>query len=164
MPTVIATPGATDANSYTTVAEADAYFGDSFGRGLWTTASASDKEALVITASRTLDQYILWIGQKATVDQAMEWPRKGTPYASDVIPSKVKYATFELAYFTLENGGLSFAQQTVDSVKVGPVSVDFSKNSTDAGIPSFIESLIGDLGSPIIVGGSTVRMAKLERT
>lgn len=163
MPTVIATPGAPDANSYVTVDEANAYFGDAFGRGLWAAATTADREALVITASRYLDQYVNWYGVPTDPDQSMGWPRSGTSYPNDQIPSKLKYATFELAYYILEGGGLAFAQQTVDSVKVGPISVDFSKNSTDAGIPSFIESLISDLGTPIIVGGNTVRMAKLER-
>lgn len=163
MPTVIATVGDPDANSYVTVAEATAYFGDSFGKGLWTTASQTDREALVITASRMLDQYILWIGEKASEDQGMEWPRKGTKYADDIIPSKVKYATYELAYYILENNGVSFSNQAIDSVKVGPISVDFTANSVDAGIPSFIENLIGDLGSPILVGNNTVRMARMER-
>lgn len=163
MPTVIATVGDPDANSYVTVAEATAYFGDSFGKGLWASASEPDRESLVITASRMLDQYILWIGEKTSEDQGMEWPRKGTKYADDIVPSKVKYATYELAYYILENNGVSFSNQAIDSVKVGPISVDFTANSVDAGIPSFIENLVGDLGSPIIVGNQTVRMARMER-
>lgn len=163
MPTVIATVGAANSNSYVTVVEADAYFGDSFGKGLWATASQTDREALIITASRMLDQYILWIGEKTSEDQGMEWPRKGTKYADDIIPSKVKYATYELAYYILENNGVSFANQSIESVKVGPVAVEFLPNSVDAGIPSFIENLIADLGSSIIVGNKTVRMARMER-
>lgn len=163
MPNVIATVGAANSNSYVTVAEADAYFDDSFGKGLWPSTPSTDREALVITASRMLDQFILWYGNKADDLQSMEWPRTGTRYDDDVIPSKVKYATYELAYYILENNGVSFANQSIESVKVGPVAVEFSPNSVDAGIPSFIENLITDLGSPIVVGNNTVRMARMER-
>lgn len=160
MVTVVADVGSPDANSYATVAEADAYFADAFGRPLWAPLDEDVKSSLVITASRTLDQYIQWIGQKADPDQSMWWPIHG----EDVIPIKVKYAVYELAYYMLENNGLSFSEQTVDSVKVGPVAVDFSDGSVDAGIPSFIESLIGDLGSPVLIGTQQVRMARLVRT
>lgn len=169
MPTVIADVGAANANSYVTVAEADSYFGDSFGKGQWTSATSDQKAALAITASRTLDQYILWVGQKTTDSQSMEWPRFGAYdrfgklYANDVIPTVVKYATFELAYYMLENGGLSFAEQTIDSVKVGSIEVDFTERSTDSGIPKFIENMIGNLGSPIIVGNNAVQNVRLER-
>lgn len=164
MPTVIADVGAANANSYVTVAEADTYFGDSFGKDLWAPADTATKESLVITASRTLDLYIAWVGEQATDTQSMEWPRSGTSYEEDEIPSRVKYAVYELAYYMLENNGISFGGQTVDSVKVGPIAVDFTARSTDAGIPSFIESMLGGLGTPIIFDGSQVRMAQLVRT
>ena len=169
MPTVIADVGAANANSYVAVSEADAYFGDSFGKGLWTPATADQKAALVITASRTLDQYILWIGQKTEDSQSMEWPRSGAYdrlgklYPSDIIPTTVKYATYELAYYMLENGGLSFAEQNIDSVKVGSIAVEFTERSTDAGIPKFIENMIGGLGSPIMVGSNAIQNIRLER-
>ncbi len=164
MSEVNAEVGSPEANSYVTVAEADAYFGDAFGKSLWATLDAAVKASLVITSSRTLDQYISWNGQKATTEQSMEWPRIYTCEAVDVIPIKVKYATYELAYYMSENDGLSFSNQTVDSVKVGPVAVDFTARSTDAGIPSFIENLIASLGSSIIPDASSVRMAKLVRS
>lgn len=164
MTTVIADVGAPNANSYVTVAEADAYFGDTFGKSLWEPLDEDVKSTLVITASRTLDQYIQWIGFKTESDQGMEWPRSGTTFADDVIPSRVKYAAYELAYYLVENSGISFASQSVDSVKVGPITVDFTENSTDAGIPSFIENLLGDLGTPILIGSQMVRMARLVRT
>lgn len=169
MPTVIATVGAVDANSYVTVAETDAYFADSFGRGRWGSASQTDREALVITASRTLDQYMTWAGQKTTEEQSMEWPRTGTygkthiPYPDDIIPGPVKFATMELAYYILENGSLSFADQTVDMVKVGPIEVEFTPRSTDVGIPNFIENLIAHIGTPLVVSGGQIRMARLDR-
>lgn len=172
MPTVIATVGAADANSYETVVAADSYFGDSYGRSRWALASQSDREALMITASRSLDQYMSWSGRRSTDTQSMEFPREGAYdrsgnlYPNNVIPTPVRYATFELAYYMLENGGaLSFADQTVDRVKVSSIEIEFSPRSTDVGIPDFIENMLNTLGDPIIVGGGgKVQMARLIRT
>ena len=171
MPTVIATPGASDANSYVTVAEADAYFADSYGRGKWATSAQADREALVISASRSLDQYINWSGQRATSTQSMEWPRKGTfdragnLIPDTIIPSQVKYATYELAYYMLDTGGaLSFSDQTVDMVKLGSIEVEFTPHSTDVGIPSFIEEMLANLGTGVVAGANTVGMSRLVRT
>lgn len=169
MPTVIATVGAGDANSYVTVAEASSYFSDSFGRSMWASATQENQEAAVITASRTLDQYITWIGLRSTSEQSMEWPRSGTfdktgrPYADDIVPGPVRFASFELAYYILENGGLSFASQTIDRVKVGPVDVEFSQNSVDEGIPSFVENLIAHIGTSDVVGPRSARSVNLVR-
>lgn len=169
MATVIATVGAIDANSYVTLAEADAYFENSFGRSLWGPALQGDREVCIITASRYLDQFMTWAGQKASADQGMEWPRTGTydktgrAYPSDIIPGPVKFATFELAYFILDNGGLSFTSQTIDRVKVGSVDVEFSENSVDEGIPSFVEALISHIGRSDLVDHSAARSVNLVR-
>lgn len=171
MTTVVADVGLATANSYVTVAEADAYFSDSFGRPLWITpaTTADVKATLVVYASRLLDQYMEWAGSRATDTQSMEWPRIGAydrfgaMIPSDQIPKQVKYAVFELAYYALENNGLSFADQTIDSVKVGSIQVEFTPKSTDAGIPKFIENLLSGLGMPIIVGASGARNIRLER-
>ena len=170
MPTVIATVGSDSANSYVTVAETTVYFAESFGRSLWANASQSDLEAAVITASRSLDQYIDWIGFKSTVEQSMEWPRYGAydktgiEYSNSIVPGPVKFATMELAYFILQNGGLAFDSQMIDRVKVGSLDVEFTPRSVDAGIPSFIESLISHIGNSSLVDTSMARSVDLIRS
>lgn len=169
MATVIATVGAADANSYVTLAEADAYFADSFGRSAWGIAAQGDREVCIITASRYLDQYMTWMGEKASSIQAMEWPRMGTydktgrSYPNDIIPGPVRFATFELAYYILDNGGLSFASQSIDRVKVGSVDVEFSENYVDEGIPSFVEALVQHIGRTDLVDHSAARSVNLVR-
>lgn len=169
MPIVIADVGAVNANSYVTVAAADTYFSDSFGRSLWASSSQENREAAVITASRSLDMYMTWEGYQATTSQSMEWPRNGASdktgrsYANDIIPGPVKFATFELAYYIIENGGLSFAQQSIDRVKVGPVDVEFTPQSVDAGIPSFVENLISHIGRSDLVGPQMAKSVPLVR-
>lgn len=170
MPTVISIVGDPTANSYVTVAEADSYFSDSFGRSLWAQTSSGDREAAVITASRYLDQYMTWMGHRSTSEQAMEWPRidtfdkTGRPYPTNIVPGPVRFATFELAYYIVENGGLSFAPQNIDRVKVGPVDVEFTKNSVDEGIPSFVENLVAHIGWSDVAGPGSARSVRLIRS
>lgn len=154
--------GGVNANSYVTVAEADAYFDIMFGKDLWIDADPYDKDGLVVLASKTLDQYMIWFGERATSEQSMEWPRIDVPYVG--IPQRLKEACFELAFHILTNGGISFTNQNVDAVKIGPISVDFSAGAIDSGIPNFIERMLSSLGSPLMTGNTTISVAKVVRT
>ena len=101
-----ATLGASDANSYVTLEEADAYFEDRMHSSAWDTAE--NPEALLITASQMLDWYIKWKGSKSTASQFMQWPRSGairsdgTEIDDDVLPPEVKIAVFEQAFANIE--------------------------------------------------------------
>jgi hypothetical protein len=161
--------GTTTANSYALVAEADAYYVDMFNRPLWASSSNANKEAALVTASRMLDYYTDWVGTPVTDVQAMGWPRDsaynqvGTLYSNTAIPMPVKFAVYELAYYILENGGLSFAQQVIDEVRVSSINVKFSENGVIAGIPDYIMSLVRFIGtSNVSLNGNahTVRLVR----
>lgn len=100
-----ATLGASDANSYVTLAEANAYFEDRMHSSAWET---SDKEGLLITSSQMLDWYIKWKGTKSTTAQAMLWPRTdvmrpdGTVIGDDELPPEIKTAVYEQALANIE--------------------------------------------------------------
>ena len=103
---LVATPGSTAANSYATVAEADAYFGYRPHSGAWTVLSPEQKEGALLFAAvvgTTLmqepvalppvdegqtykrlvyptggeDAVYSWTGSPASKSQALAWPRKG---------------------------------------------------------------------------------------
>lgn len=103
---LVATPGAPDANSYVTVAEADAYFGDRSYADAWPTLT--NKEQMLITSTSIIDWYITWKGSRASDTQALDWPRDGvydeygTLYPNDVIPKPVKVAVYELTLSSLD--------------------------------------------------------------
>ena len=169
MPVVIATVGAPNANSYVTVAEATAYYDELLGKTAWASASVPNREAAVITASRSLDQYMKWIGYPTTETQSMGFPRVGAfdrdnvAIDDDVIPVILKQATFELAYYALTKSGLSFVNQTLDRVKVAVIDVKFTERSVDTGIPAFIEQMIEHLGSPLVPNKGDIRSVRLTR-
>src|SRR5690606_32459077 len=104
VPDLIATPGAPNANSYVTLAEADAYVAALAGPSAraWEQLDEDAKKRALLTATRRLDQED-YAGRKASPDQALKWPRVGAKdedgrtYQSDVVPEVVKNAQVELA-------------------------------------------------------------------
>jgi len=95
------TVGSADANSYVSLAEANAYFADRAHAESW--EEVENQEQMLITASSQLDWYVTWKGTRVTGTQAMDWPRSGVYdkvgelYPEDVIPNDVKVAVYELA-------------------------------------------------------------------
>jgi len=106
--TVVATAGAADANSYLTVAAADALADLYLGTLSWSSATTDNKGRALIMATRYLDE-LSYIGTKATSTQALLWPRSEAQcgdwsYTSSEIPKQVKQATFDLAEYLLGDG------------------------------------------------------------
>ena len=150
MATIVATPGAANANSYLTLAEAQTYFSTRVAVAGWD--DADDQSALLIMATRTLDMMVsgmrvplpdgfyrigpMWTGVPTTSTQALAWPRTGMlnrngfPIGTMEIPQDLKNAVAELA------GALGTADRLVDndvavqgitSVKAGSVGVTFDQ-------------------------------------
>lgn len=146
---IVATPGASTANSYVTVAEADTYFGDRPESTAWTGATADQKAAALIYATRRIDQETfkghpakpLTDRASSGDTQALKWPRYSVPtpdgwyYDQSVVPECVKRATMELALamlaggFDLEDTGLEGFEEVV----VGPLEVT-PRHSRSAGV------------------------------
>ena len=103
-----ATLGASDANSYVTLEEADAYFTDRMHASTWEALSDPVKSNLLISSSQMLDWYIKWKGSKSTSTQFMGWPRTnatrpdGTEIEDDVLPPEVKTAVYEQSIANIE--------------------------------------------------------------
>lgn len=131
-----ATVGGANSNSYGTVAEADAYFSDRM-TGDWD-SSEVHKEQYLVKATQYLDAVYagLWAGVKATSAQALAWPRydvldsDGYSIASDIIPEKLKYATFEAAKIIAGGVNLQEAQgRKTTREKVGELEIEYSEGS-----------------------------------
>jgi len=82
-----------NANSYATVAEADAYL-NARGRADWAALPSERKEQLMILAADYLNTMYVWAGEKYDLNQSMSLPTSWI----DMIPAQVKYAQFLLAY------------------------------------------------------------------
>lgn len=98
--------GKTDAESYASVADADAYFVGRTGATAWAAAAdtAAKEKALRDATDYLEERYnTRWLGRKTNETQALAWPRAYlTTYddfaiESDSMPTKVKRACMEMA-------------------------------------------------------------------
>lgn len=133
MPTIIATAGANNANSYVTLAQAETYMETRLHITAWEDAGSTEKEAALIWAARLIDYTVRFNGTKTDSTQSMAWPRtgltnNGEDVDEDTIPQLIKDMQVELAFLllstdrTLENDA---AAQGLTSVKAGSVSLTF---------------------------------------
>lgn len=136
MPTLDATVGGADANTYALVAAADTYFDERLQASAWTGESDTDvKERALIMATRQLD-VLDFVGYRNSTTQALQWPRSdvydrdGEPYATDSIPAIVQQAMFEIALDLLNanaesvDGFANSGLEKFDRAKVGPLEVE----------------------------------------
>lgn len=111
--TIVATAGASNANSFVLQADATAYLEARLNSSAWTNAVDADQKAALVEATRELN-YRGWTGQKATAAQALAWPRVyaldpdapvGSVYLdSTTVPQVIQDATCELALEFLKAG------------------------------------------------------------
>lgn len=153
--TLVATPGAADANSYETEAEATAYFATRLPLSPpWD--EADDPTAALAMATRVLDATFQprkvfvpamngqaayyragrqWTGLPASATQALAWPRigmydqNGNAIAETVIPQALKDAQSEFAGQLAAGGDRTLdndvVSQGISSVRAGSVAVSF---------------------------------------
>jgi hypothetical protein len=145
--TVIETPADPAANSYVTLAEADAYMATRLHSDAWLTLTDDQKSASIISATSWLDICFIWTGTPTTTEQALGWPRTGMltrnnqPIDPMELPFDLKKATAEFSV------SLAAAQRTADNdaanqgiaeMKAGPVSLKFfDKSGSLADGPEF---------------------------
>lgn len=136
-----ATVGGASANSFVTLAEAQAYMDARLNESSWESATPDTQNRALVEATRDLSVAV-WQGTRADSTQALSWPRwfvvnpdlpwAGTVYyASTVIPQRVKDATCELALQYVKAGTTDVAaqdpQQNIIEKTVGPLTTRYSE-------------------------------------
>jgi hypothetical protein len=146
--TINASVGAEDANSYLTLADAQAIidgFVEDADVTAWASATTDQKNRALFTATQRLDRE-RFLGARATDTQALQWPRTGVRkpdtyintyavgfpfrittdyYTDDEIPQQVQYAQVVLAVYLHNNPdgiGLS-GLEDYKNVKIGSIDV-----------------------------------------
>lgn len=170
MPTLVSTPGHADANSYSSVEDADTYFDERVQASVWTGESEEDvKERALIMATRRLDVFT-YRGIKNSSDQALKWPRDGVydedgePYPTNEVPEFLKQATYELALDILNRNADSedpLADDGLDRfnrAKVGPMEVEINHSASATPVPDYVLDLIRHVRS-----ARSGMVAELER-
>lgn len=157
MPAIDATPGGASANSYATLAEADAYHAMRMHATGWTEKSDSEQTVALQMATRLLDQWFEWHGYVASTTQALLWPRSGAygasgyVLASDTIPIAIRDATAELAMHLLAAETDRTLEPDVEiegikSLTAGPVDVEFTGNVRTVTIPESVRMFLHPYG------------------
>jgi hypothetical protein len=134
--TIVATPGASDANAFASEDAMALYCEARLGGEAWTGSDA--QLAALVEATRDLNT-LPWIGRRATATQALAWPRIDVPdsdaptpnafVSETTIPAAVRDATCELAlqYVLAPSAvGIADPQTGVIRKKVGPLETEWS--------------------------------------
>lgn len=168
MPTLIATAGAETANSYCTVAEAEAYHDTHLYATAWTAADEDQQIAALIWATRLLDEQVDWFGYVESLTQALRWPRagvldrEGRQYVSSTtIPTFLKRATAELARHLLAGDRTQERSIGIQSVVADAVQVTFDNHDVKPILPPSVRSMVQSYGE---VSGPGSGTAKVVRT
>ncbi len=139
--TINATLSSTTANSYVTLADANAYFETVPDSSTWTNKTDDQKNRALISATRWIDS-LNYYGDRCDEDQALKWPRNnydvdGVELECSLIPNDIKYATYELARaLANDTGAITDSTGTTglyDEVQLGDMRVKYSKTSQAVG-------------------------------
>lgn len=97
------------ANTYVSLADANAYHDKRLYTKTWEDADDEKKARALVWATRLIDQHCDWKGEPTTTGQALRWPRSGVAtrdmdalIASDTVPQWLKDGTAEMARHLLE--------------------------------------------------------------
>lgn len=179
--TVDAVPLSPTCNSYVTVAEADAYVTDRITdaptKTAWSALSADAKATAVVNATRAVDNFADFIGSKYSRDQNLKWPRynawvDGYYLDPDKVPLAIKEATIEMAAWTTVNKGQIAVEQAgaaYDSIKVGPINIDFNESNNGPqykyfpDIVAYILTDYGTVNNPQLPASNQVKTVRLIR-
>lgn len=168
--TLDATPAGADANSYLTVAAADALAGEDLGpeRDVWLKADVELKDRALMRATREVDGYVATGWDPADADQALLFPREtiDVDAAGDaIIPRKVVLATYQQALYLLKNKDV-LAAMNAHRARAGDVDPDSAygvdpENGPSVISPMAMHYLAGFRTAPRVSKGGNVRSARV---
>ena len=146
-----------DTNSYVDISYADAYFEDKFG-ATWSSILTTDKSKLLVTATRILDNFFSWIGEKYDEDQALEFPRYEDDPDDSIVPTKIKQAQCELAQYIYDNG--TELEEVSERFRVDEVEVESSFKQSI--VPSYVVALVREYGVVATISNKIIEV-KISR-
>lgn len=146
--------GLSNADSYVSVSDSNSYISSSFFPGDWTTKSDYDKERLLKTATRYLDSFYDFKGDKTVSSSALRWPRSGVfdadgiPVGENTIPDRLKCAVIELAIYLVSNNLLEEQDSRgIKDLKVDVIEITFERSEKSWKMPNTVSHFMRGLGS-----------------
>lgn len=167
-----ATVGGAGANSYVTMAAASLFLEGRLHIDDWTEASATEREAALMWATRLLDQQVRWSGHPATPTQALAWPmngmqdRYGRYISNTIVPPIIQEATAIYALALLEETsgtGEVGVDAGVKMKKMGALTIEFFEHSTPHAastlMPLEVRQMVALYGT--VAGSTQVRLVRV---
>ena len=166
MAVIIKTAGATDANSYADVADADALLlEERVGGEAWD--AVADKSAALIMATQQLER-LRWKGSRAVATQALHFPASGATYRDGravpetIVPDGVIRGTIELAFWFSQGDRLTVSGgDLLEDIEAGPIKLKFRDLPGTGGIlssmPDIAKGHLNEFTSTGVGGGSGFR-------
>lgn len=137
--------GLSNANTYVSIAEADAYLEEFGTPATWAAATEEQKRIACKKATRYMDLHYVWAGTRRVVDQALGFPqvgiedRDGNVVSCESVPVKAKQCCIYLASRVIEGDDLMAVEETEASIKrkkdvIGPLTeeVEYTGGETPA--------------------------------
>lgn len=183
MPLIVdTTPLSPTCNSYVSALEMAAYLTervpDPAVKVAWDALSSDLQNLYLVNATRSLDSFCEWEGERYYGPQRLSWPRYGIYIEGlyldinvEAFPSQVIEATCEMVIWMMQNNGVVSIQQNLafDSIKVGPLAIDFNEGAggpKDKYFPDIVAIILKHLATlhnPQLPGTNQVRRAKVYR-
>lgn len=174
--------GLSDANSYASAADGDAYHDGHLYASAWTATTTGNKETALVMATRLIDGLFQFDGFKRLSAQALQWPRRECrdpdietgvipglllvrgPYLDETkVPALVVNATCELARALLieDRTDDPDGEGLISMNVVGSLGIVFNANDRQPVIPAIVQTWLGKFGQYL---PRTRGTAKLVRT
>jgi hypothetical protein len=166
--------GLPTSNAYADVADCDAYHEGHLYASAWTAASAGNKAAALVMATRLIDAESQFSGVRANATQSLQWPREDCPdpdanadavgqrfVLADVVPKGVIEATCEMARELLiadrtaspPGEGLKYFNQTGSQT-------GYDKKDTRPVISRLAQAMLAKYGSLLRSTSGAVRLRR----
>jgi hypothetical protein len=159
-----------DANSYASVADADAYHEGHLYATAWTAASVTNRAKALVFATRLIDAHYRFNGWRVSEPQALEWPRdwcmdpdlpSADWVANDLVPRAVVEATCEMAReLLIADRTAAPAGEGIDYRLDGPTSVKYSKTDTPPVISHVTQAMLSKFGTLVSGRSGPVRLVR----
>jgi len=161
--------GLANANAYADVADGDAYHDGHLYATAWTGATADNKAAALVMASRLLDAEYQFGGLRTVMTQALQWPRMDCsspdddePLAEDVIPKALVQATCELAReLLIADRTAAPAGEGLSYQNNGSVQTGYNKADTRPIIPAVVQALLAKYGALLKARSGSVKLVRV---
>jgi hypothetical protein len=151
------------ANSYADVLFAEDYFTvDPQAIAAWILLTTLQQQAVLVWATRVLDQKCFYYGIKTVSSSPLRWPRNYTvdkdanAIGKNVVPLQLKQATCEVVKFLLTNDPTTGVD--VDRIKritADVVSIEFQDGTSQSSVPSIINAILSGIGYYQIAGNQS---------